>query len=73
MNAVYQTDWSTKETLGVPVVTYGQTDDFPAFYSPKSGFKVGVYHIMYRTFDRFYCAPESLESGQSHGRGKDYE
>jgi len=57
----------------VPVVTYGQTDDFPAFYSPKSGFKVGVYHIMYRTFDRFYCAPESLESGQSHGRGKDYE
>lgn len=26
------------ETAGVPVVTYG-TDDFPAFYSSKSGFK----------------------------------
>lgn len=26
------------ETLGVPVVTYGQ-EDFPAFYSRKSGFK----------------------------------
>jgi len=27
------------ETLGVPVVTYGETQDFPAFYSPTSGFK----------------------------------
>ncbi|KAH9044719.1 indigoidine synthase A-like protein [Lactarius pseudohatsudake] len=27
------------ETLGVPVVTYGETQDFPAFYSPNSGFK----------------------------------
>ncbi|KAI9512927.1 indigoidine synthase A-like protein [Russula earlei] len=27
------------ETLGVPVVTYGETEDFPAFYSPSSGFK----------------------------------
>ncbi|KAI0307990.1 Indigoidine synthase A like protein-domain-containing protein [Multifurca ochricompacta] len=27
------------ETLGVPVVTYGKTQDFPAFYSPSSGFK----------------------------------
>ncbi|TFK57060.1 indigoidine synthase A-like protein [Heliocybe sulcata] len=27
------------ETLGVPVLTYGDTDDFPAFYSPTSGFK----------------------------------
>jgi pseudouridine-5'-phosphate glycosidase len=26
------------ETLGVPIVTYGQ-DDFPAFYSRKSGYK----------------------------------
>ncbi|KAA1471543.1 indigoidine synthase A-like protein [Dentipellis sp. KUC8613] len=26
------------ETLGVPVVTYGPTNDFPAFYSRKSGF-----------------------------------
>jgi len=29
-----------QETLGVPVVTYGETQDFPAFYSPTSGFKV---------------------------------
>ncbi|CDO71636.1 hypothetical protein BN946_scf184911.g106 [Trametes cinnabarina] len=27
------------ETLGVPVVSYGPTDDFPAFYSRHSGFK----------------------------------
>ncbi|KIP11376.1 hypothetical protein PHLGIDRAFT_472924 [Phlebiopsis gigantea 11061_1 CR5-6] len=27
------------ETLGVPVVSYSETDDFPAFYSRKSGFK----------------------------------
>lgn len=27
----------------MPVVTYGHTDDFPAFYSPKSRFKVGAY------------------------------
>lgn len=29
-----------QETLGVPVVTYGETQDFPAFYTPNSGFKV---------------------------------
>ncbi|PIL31886.1 hypothetical protein GSI_06590 [Ganoderma sinense ZZ0214-1] len=27
------------ETLGVPVISYGPTDDFPAFYTRKSGFK----------------------------------
>ncbi|KAI0274834.1 indigoidine synthase A-like protein [Gloeopeniophorella convolvens] len=27
------------ETLGVPVLTYGETQDFPAFYTPRSGFK----------------------------------
>ncbi|KIJ68504.1 hypothetical protein HYDPIDRAFT_36968 [Hydnomerulius pinastri MD-312] len=27
------------ETLGVPVVSYGETNDFPAFYTRKSGFK----------------------------------
>ncbi|TDL28610.1 hypothetical protein BD410DRAFT_738109 [Rickenella mellea] len=27
------------ESLGVPVVTFGRSNDFPAFYSPKSGFK----------------------------------
>ena len=36
----------TQETLGIPVVTYGETQDFPAFYSPSSGFKVGVYFIL---------------------------
>lgn len=32
-----------QETLGVPVVTYGKTQDFPAFYSPSSGFKVRLH------------------------------
>lgn len=34
------------ETLGVPVISYGPTEDFPAFYSRHSGFKVPgrVYH-----------------------------
>ncbi|EIN13804.1 indigoidine synthase A-like protein [Punctularia strigosozonata HHB-11173 SS5] len=27
------------ETLGVPVLTYGENNEFPAFYSPQSGFK----------------------------------
>ncbi|KZT30599.1 indigoidine synthase A-like protein [Neolentinus lepideus HHB14362 ss-1] len=27
------------ETLGVPVLTYGESNDFPAFYSPASGFQ----------------------------------
>ncbi|EMD42115.1 hypothetical protein CERSUDRAFT_147657 [Gelatoporia subvermispora B] len=27
------------ETLGVPVLSYADTDDFPAFYSRRSGFK----------------------------------
>ena len=34
-----------QETLGVPVVTYGETQDFPAFYSPSSGFKVRLGFI----------------------------
>lgn len=28
------------ETLGVPVIPYNETRDFPAFFSPESGFKV---------------------------------
>ncbi|KAL0576357.1 hypothetical protein V5O48_005616 [Marasmius crinis-equi] len=28
------------ETLGVPVVAYSKTNDFPAFFSPKSGHKL---------------------------------
>ncbi|KAI9065809.1 indigoidine synthase A-like protein [Trametes sanguinea] len=32
-------DIGRSETLGVPVVSYGPTDDFPAFYSRRSGFK----------------------------------
>jgi pseudouridine-5'-phosphate glycosidase len=27
------------ETKGVPVITYGESDEFPAFYTRKSGFK----------------------------------
>lgn len=48
-----------QETLGVPVVTYGETQDFPAFYSPSSGFKVrlvffsSVDYTMRSTFSEF--------------------
>jgi pseudouridine-5'-phosphate glycosidase/pseudouridine kinase len=47
-----------QETLGVPVVTYGETQDFPAFYSPSSGFKVrlrfsSVNSTMRSTFSVF--------------------
>ncbi|KAI5898497.1 uncharacterized protein SCHCODRAFT_02612260 [Schizophyllum commune H4-8] len=28
------------ETLGVPVISYSKTRDFPAFFSPRSGFEV---------------------------------
>ncbi|KZT72831.1 hypothetical protein DAEQUDRAFT_704536 [Daedalea quercina L-15889] len=43
------------ETLGVPVVSYAKTDDFPAFYSRRSGFKspwriddpVTAAHVLY--------------------------
>lgn len=33
-----------QETFGVPVVSYSDTDEFPAFYSRKSGFKVSRKH-----------------------------
>ena len=47
-----------QETLGVPVVTYGETQDFPAFYSPSSGFKVwlrlsSINSTMRSTFSEF--------------------
>jgi pseudouridylate synthase / pseudouridine kinase len=47
-----------QETLGVPVVTYGETQDFPAFYSPSSGFKVrlrfsSVDYTVRSTFSEF--------------------
>lgn len=29
-----------QETLGVPVISYADSSDFPAFYTRKSGFKV---------------------------------
>ncbi|KAJ1915043.1 hypothetical protein H4219_004512 [Mycoemilia scoparia] len=32
------------ETKGVPVVTFGETQDFPAFFSPKSGLK-SPWHV----------------------------
>jgi len=28
------------ETQGVTVATYGSSNDFPAFFTPKSGYKV---------------------------------
>jgi pseudouridine-5'-phosphate glycosidase len=31
-----------QETLGVPVLSFAETDDFPAFYSVHSGFKVYI-------------------------------
>ncbi|KAG7450569.1 indigoidine synthase A-like protein [Guyanagaster necrorhizus] len=31
------------ETLGVPVVTYGKTRDFPSFFTRLSGFQVGKF------------------------------
>lgn len=35
----------SQETLGVPVLSYAETDDFPAFYSRCSGFKVQSFDI----------------------------
>jgi pseudouridine-5'-phosphate glycosidase len=29
-----------QETLGVPVIPWNETKEFPAFWSPKSGYKV---------------------------------
>jgi pseudouridine-5'-phosphate glycosidase/pseudouridine kinase len=54
-----------QETLGVPVVTYGETQDFPAFYSPSSGFKVrlrfsSVNSTMRSTFSEFRAHGESV-------------
>ena len=34
------TGYASQETLGVPVLSYAKTNDFPAFYTPRSGFKV---------------------------------
>jgi len=36
---IYLFTHKTKETEGVPVVTFGETLDFPGFYTPKSGSK----------------------------------
>jgi pseudouridine-5'-phosphate glycosidase len=57
------TDQPMKETLGVPVVTYGQTDNFPAFYSPSSGFKVGVNQLGVPQLAHFSYVLESLAGG----------
>lgn len=32
--------YTLQETLGVPVISYAESNDFPAFYTRKSGFKV---------------------------------
>lgn len=31
-----------QETLGIPVVAYGESRDFPAFFSRTSGFTVRI-------------------------------
>jgi pseudouridine-5'-phosphate glycosidase len=47
----------------VPVVTYGRTNDFPAFYNPKSGFKVDTHSIIFHPVDPIFSyVSESLES-----------
>jgi pseudouridine-5'-phosphate glycosidase len=45
-----------QETLGVNVTTIGETNDFPAFYSPKSGFKVRSWRLawLYLLLNAFY-------------------
>jgi len=48
-NIGYRNNRSTKETLDVPVVTYGQAGDFPAFYDPWGGFKAGTYSTRYHS------------------------
>ena len=45
-----------QETLGVPVVTYGETQYFPAFYSPSSGFKV---RLRFLPLNPQYAQPSS--------------
>jgi pseudouridine-5'-phosphate glycosidase/pseudouridine kinase len=40
MKAWYTTGYPMQETLGVPVLSYAKTNDFPAFYTARSGFKV---------------------------------
>jgi pseudouridine-5'-phosphate glycosidase len=42
----YIADSFIQETLGVPVVSYAATYDFPAFYSGRSGLEVRAYQII---------------------------
>lgn len=46
--------------MGVPVVTYGRTDDFPAFYNPKSGFKVSMCPVIYHQIKPFFLRIRAL-------------
>ena len=34
------------ETQGVCVVTFGEEEDFPAFFTRKSGHKVSKFHLL---------------------------
>ncbi|KAL1748462.1 Indigoidine synthase A like protein-domain-containing protein [Schizophyllum fasciatum] len=34
-----------RETLGVPVISYSKTRDFPAFFSPRSGYEVVPWNV----------------------------
>ena len=51
-----------QETLGIPVVTYGETQDFPAFYSPSSGFKVGRLLYQFHNMLKLLGVSEPLAS-----------
>jgi pseudouridine-5'-phosphate glycosidase len=43
--AVSFSDQSPQETLGVPVVSYAETNDFPAFYTRRSGLQVRAHQM----------------------------
>ena len=58
-----------QETLGVPVVTYGETQDFPAFYTPDSGFKVGLrFPVLIPQCTQLPLISEPVESERSSFR-----
>lgn len=57
-----------KETQGVPVITYGDSKDFPAFFTPKSGFQ--VLHIVALFVHILTIATESMERLDSYRGSK---
>jgi len=49
------------ETQGVPVMTFGKTHDFPAFYAPTSGFKSPFRFDSFQDCAKFLQAQQLLE------------